>query len=111
MQGNLTAANYIAQIVDPYVLPYLNANPGTIFMQDSATPHAARLTTAHLDHHNDQRLPWPSKGPDFNPIEHLWDALDQKINKRPNQPRTLAKLRYALNEEWLRFPQYKIRRF
>ena len=39
VQGNLTAANYIAQIVDPHVLPYLNANPGTIFMKDNATPH------------------------------------------------------------------------
>ena len=27
----------VQQIVDPHVLPYLNANPGTIFMQDIAT--------------------------------------------------------------------------
>lgn len=110
VEGNLTAARYIAQIVDPHVLPYLNANPGTIFMQDNATPHAARLTIAHLNNHNVNTLPWPSKSPDFNPIEHLWDALDQKIRKRPNQPRTLADLRQALNEEWQRFPLYIIRR-
>lgn len=95
---------------DPHVLPYLNANPGTIFMQDNATPHAARLTTAHLNNHNVHTLPWPSKSPDFNPIEHLWDVLDQDIKKRPNQPRTLAELRHALKEELQRFPQYKIRR-
>lgn len=108
VQGNLTAARYIAQIIDPHVLPFVNVNPGTIFMQDNATPHAARLTTGHLNNNNIQTLPWPAKSPDLNPIEHLWDALDMHINKRPIQPRTLAELGQALVEEWQRFPQYKM---
>ena len=71
VQGNLTAAQYINQIVDPYVLPFLNAHPGTIFMQDGARPHSARATIQHLNNNNAHILPWPSKSPDLNPIEHM----------------------------------------
>ena len=37
----------------------------------------------------------------------LW--IDQS-KKRPVQPRNLEELAQALNEEWQRYPQYKLRR-
>ena len=110
VNGNLTAAQYINQIVNPYVLPFVNRNPGTIFMQDGARPHIARVTVQQLNDNNVEILPWPSKSPDLNPIEHIWDALDRQIKKRPVQPRTRAELRTALADEWQRYPQYKIQR-
>ena len=58
--------------------------------------HAASLTTAQPKNHNVHTLTWPSTSLDFNPFQDLWDVLDQKIK---NQPRTLADLRHALNEE------------
>lgn len=110
VQGNLTADQYITQIIDPYVLPFLNAVPRTMFMQDGARPHTARITTQHLEDHNVQPLTWPSKSPDLNPIEHIWDALDTRIRNRPVQPRTRQELEIALHEEWVNFPQYKVQR-
>ena len=93
-----------------HVLPFLNRNPGTIFMQDGARPHTARATIQHLNNNNVQMLPWPSKSPDLNPIENIWDALDSKLKKRPAPPRTRGQLAQALADEWQRFPQYKIQR-
>ena len=40
-----------SSILDPYVLPFLNANPGITFQQDCARPHTARATIDHLNHH------------------------------------------------------------
>ena len=110
VQGNLTAVQYVNQVIDPFVLPFIQRNPGTVFQQDNARPHAARHTMNHLRANNVQPLPWPAKSPDLNPIEHVWDALDRNIQRRRVQPRTLAELGQALMEEWQRFPQYKLQR-
>ena len=59
---------------------------------------------------SDRPMPFPSKSPDLNPIKVMWNALDRFIQRRPVQPRNLAELTQALNEEWQRFPQYKLRR-
>ena len=44
-------------------------------------------------------LIWPSKSPDLSPIEHMWDALDNRIRNRPVQPRTRQELEIALPDE------------
>ena len=48
---------------------------------------------------------WPSKSPDINPIEHLWDNLDKRIRRRQNPPTNVNELRTALLEEWNNIPQ------
>ena len=110
VQGNLTANAYINQIVTPYVLPFLNANPGTTFQQDGARPHTARVTLDHLNRHNVNILPWLPKIPDLNPMEDVLNEIERRLKKRPTQPRTRAEPSQALQEEWQRFPRYRIRR-
>jgi hypothetical protein len=48
-------------------------------------------------------LPWPSKSPDLNPIENLWDDLD-----RQPQPQSLQQLVNALQDELNNIPQQAI---
>ena len=43
VHGNLTAAQYIQDILQPHVLP-LMGTPGAVFQQDNARPHTARIT-------------------------------------------------------------------
>ena len=69
VQGNLTAAQYIQDILQPHVLP-LMGTLGAVFQQDNARPHTARITVAYFNNQNIRTLPWPSLSPDLSPIEH-----------------------------------------
>ena len=50
-------------------------------------------------------LDWPSRNPDLNSIEHIWDKLGHHVRQQVNPPQTLGDLERALVEQWRRFPQ------
>ena len=54
-------------------------------------------------------LPWLSKSPNLNPIEHPWDDLDRRIRQRQPQPQSLQQLVNALQDEWNNISQQAIR--
>ena len=64
---------------------------------------------ALLTNSNVAVLPWPSKSPDLNPVEHLWDDLDRRVRQRQPQPQSLQQLVNALQEEWNNILQQAIR--
>jgi transposase len=82
---------------------------GARFQHDIARPHTAGITTALLTNSNVAVLPWPSKSPDLNPIEHPWDDLDKRVRQRQPQPQSLQQLVNALQDEWNNIPQQAIR--
>ncbi|GFX43950.1 transposable element Tcb2 transposase [Trichonephila clavipes] len=43
MRGTLTGQRYVDDILRPHVGPFLNGLPTTIFQQDNARPHTARV--------------------------------------------------------------------
>ncbi|GFX07256.1 transposable element Tcb1 transposase [Trichonephila clavipes] len=43
MRGTLTGQHYVDDILRPHVGPFLNGLSGTIFQQDNARPHTARV--------------------------------------------------------------------
>ncbi|MGH0153184.1 UNVERIFIED_CONTAM: hypothetical protein FKN15_055138 [Acipenser sinensis] len=51
----------------------------SIFQQENARPHSARITIARLQENNIEVLPWPAFSPDLSPIEHLWDQIASAI--------------------------------
>ena len=70
----------VQQIVDPNVRKswhYVHA-------RQRHSPRS-KLTTAHSSNHNLHTLPWQSTSLDFNPIEDLWDVLDQNIKNQTGQ--------------------------
>ena len=107
VQGNLTAAQYIQDILQPHVLP-LMGTPGAVFQQDNARPHTAHITVAYFNNQNIRTLPWPSLSPDLSPIEHLWDELDRRLRVRNVPPATPDELFAVLQEDWETIPRQTI---
>ncbi|GFX05973.1 transposable element Tcb1 transposase [Trichonephila clavipes] len=58
-----------------------------------------------LDSEGIQRLVWPARSPDLNPIENVWDALGRQVVGRNYPPTNKNTLICALTEEWDKLPQ------
>lgn len=111
IDGSLTARRYIDEVLEPHVLPFLRQHPNvTLFQQDNARPHSARLTADYLHQNNVNVLPWPAYSPDLSPIEHIWDQLGQAVSRRAVRPVNRQELIHALQEEWDNIPQFRIQR-
>ncbi|GFU98158.1 hypothetical protein TNCV_1776071 [Trichonephila clavipes] len=52
-----------------------------------------------------QRLVWPARSPDVNPIENVWDAFGRQVAGRNYPPTNKNTLIRALTEEWDKLPQ------
>ena len=78
-----------------HMLPAMNLRR-KVFQHDNARPHSARATVDFLANHNVTVLPWPSKSPYWNPIEHLWDDLDWRVRSCQTAPQILQELQQAL---------------
>ncbi|GFW67652.1 DDE_3 domain-containing protein [Trichonephila clavipes] len=79
MRGTLTYQRYVDDILRPHVGPFLNGLPGakTIFQQDNARLHTARVAQDFLRHI--QTFPWPARSSDLSPVEHVWDQLKRQM--------------------------------
>ncbi len=79
-----------------------------MLQHDNARPHVARICTQFLEATNIPVLAWPAYSPDMSPIEHVWDALDQRIRQRVPVPANIQQLRTAIEEKWTNIPQATI---
>ena len=100
-EGAMTGVRYRDEVLEPFVVPFAeNAGPNFIFMDDNARPHRARVVTQYLADHGIERMDWPSKSPDLNPIEHAWDMMARSIEELEVQPNGLQQLGVALEAAW-----------
>jgi transposase len=47
---------------------------------------------------------WPALSSDLNPIEHLWDEIQRRLNKEHPCPPTAAERSVAFRRVWARIP-------
>ncbi|GBO27488.1 hypothetical protein AVEN_113610-1 [Araneus ventricosus] len=97
-------------ILDDQVLPFSQhlhdeyAQVAPIFKDNNSTVHRAGRICDWFDEHSHTllHLDWPAKSPDLNPIENLWDMLEQRVKRRNQHSRNLVDLLYQIISEWLK---------
>jgi hypothetical protein len=68
--GTLTGQRYIDDILDNQIRLYAGAvGDQFILMDDNARPHRARVVQDFLEMESIERMDWPARSHDLNPIE------------------------------------------
>ncbi|GFT34822.1 DDE_3 domain-containing protein [Trichonephila clavipes] len=78
-------------------------------MDDNARPHRAGIVEEYLEDHGLERMEWPARSPDLNPIEHLWDYLGREVAALNPPPRSLHELKQGLLCVWSSLPYSGVR--
>ncbi|GFT01792.1 transposable element Tcb2 transposase [Trichonephila clavipes] len=104
--GTMTGQRYIDEVLLPHVRLFRGAvGDKFVFMDDNATCHRTLAVQDCLDSEGIQRLVWPARSPDLNPIENVWDALGRQVAGRNYPPTNKNTLIRALTEQWDKLPQ------
>ncbi|GFV25563.1 transposable element Tc3 transposase [Trichonephila clavipes] len=104
--GTMTGQRYIGEVFLPHVRLFRGAvGDKFVFRDDNATCHRTLAVQDCLDSEGIQRLVWPARSPDLNPIENMGDALGRQVAGRNYPPTNKNTLIRALTEEWDKLPQ------
>ena len=68
-------------------------------MDNNARHHSSRAVPAFLQSEAVTSVPWPAMSPDLNPIEHIWEMLDRRMQARESPVQNIRQLKAALHRE------------
>lgn len=92
-------------IMENVMLPYAEWQMPLkwIYQQDNDPKHTSVVVKNWFHEHQVTVLDWPPQSPDLNPIENLWEIIDQKINR--DDIRTKDQLFDQLKKAWTEIPK------
>ncbi|GFX07279.1 papilin [Trichonephila clavipes] len=103
--GSVNGTRYCNEILLPYVRLFRGVmGLQFLFMDDNAPCHRTVAAEQLLESEDIERMDWPTRSPDLNPIEHVWDFLGRRLAARTLPPVTIRELRLALQDEWAAMP-------
>ncbi|GFT23435.1 transposable element Tcb2 transposase [Trichonephila clavipes] len=107
--GSVNGTRYCNEIYLPHVRLFRGAmGLQFLFMDDNAPCHRTVAAEQLLESEDIERMDWPARSPDLNPIEHVWDFLGRRLADRTLPPVTIRELRLALQDEWTAMPHQLI---
>ena len=103
VEGSMDRQKYI-EVLENQLYPFWKKtkrrNRSLWFQDDGAPCHRAGLVKNWKVERRIRSLLWPAQSPDLNPIEHVWNILKSKIQRRRPLPQNVNQLRDAIYEEW-----------
>ena len=97
MRDMMTGVRYREEILDVYVRPYAGAiGPQFILIDNNARPRRTRAVEDYLQQDTVDRVHWPARSPDLNPIKHVWNELQVAISQCPVQHAHLISARSSM---------------
>ncbi|GFW50121.1 transposable element Tcb2 transposase [Trichonephila clavipes] len=107
--GSVNGTRFCNEILLPYVRLFRGAiGLQFLFIDDNSSCQRTVATEQLLESEDVERMDWPARSPDLNPIEHVWDFLGRRLAARTLLPVTIRELRLALLDEWAAMPQQLI---
>jgi predicted transcriptional regulator len=95
----VNAAMYV-RVLDEKLKVHMNITGATIFQQDSAPSHTAKVVQHWFKDNNIQTLlNWPPNSPDLNVIENCWQLMKKKV--AAHHPTSEAHLKTILKDVWI----------
>ncbi|GFS48180.1 transposable element Tcb2 transposase [Trichonephila clavipes] len=88
--GSVNGTRYCNEILLPYVRLFRGSmGLQFLFMDDNAPCHRTVAAEQLLESEDIERMDWPARSPDLNPIEHVWDFLGRRLAARTLPPVTI----------------------
>ncbi len=104
IEHSINATAYLSIVADHVHLfmTTVYTSSDDYFQQDNAPCHKAQIISDWFIEHDNEftLLKWPPQSPDLNPIEHLWDVVEQRFRIMDVQPTNLQQLREAIMSIW-----------
>lgn len=95
---NINSENYIGILQENLIATANNLYRRWRLVQDNATPHKSRMTTAWLTDNGIRTILWPAASPDLNPIENVWAIVKNDVEK--HSPLTLDDWKQNIVQSW-----------
>ncbi|GFX17628.1 transposable element Tcb1 transposase [Trichonephila clavipes] len=105
--GTSTSMQFFIPMIRPLSNKFFNCEKGLLARLLACFAYQSLPTIGGIcvDSEGIQRLVWPARSPDLNPIENVWDSLGRQVAGRNYPPTNKNTLIRALTEEWDKLPQ------
>ncbi|GFX00788.1 uncharacterized protein TNCV_4577551 [Trichonephila clavipes] len=84
--GTMTGQRYIDEVLLPHVRLFRGAVGDKFVFGRQRNMSSNTRCSGLCDREGIQRLVWPARSPDLNPIENVWDALGRQVAGRNYPP-------------------------
>ncbi|GFT21392.1 transposable element Tcb1 transposase [Trichonephila clavipes] len=106
--GTLNSQDYISEVLEPVVLPYLQGLATATFQLDNARSHVTRIVQKFFVNHQIELFPWPAYSLDLSPIENMWFMVAQRFTRITSPAATPDQLWQRGEAAWSAVPQEHI---